>query len=142
MSMRFPASVLTTMQSLCINLSVPRISSKDLTPIPENFCKNALHSQNFHVKKLPQNLRTSPYDWIVQYPTIDPRGTSLIGKCVRDFFKTKGFKRILDGFFLKTKGFLLKVYEIFGSEMPLTLTCLQKEFHEYESIVNRGKLLL
>ena len=26
---------------------------------------------------------------------------------------------ILDGFFLKTKGFLPKVYEIFWSEMPL-----------------------
>ena len=25
----------------------------------------------------------------------------------------------LDGFFLKTKGFLPKVYNIFGSEMPL-----------------------
>ena len=29
------------------------------------------------------------------------------------FSKTKGFLRILDGFFLKTKGFLPKVYEIF-----------------------------
>ena len=48
-----------------------------------------------------------------------PRGTSLIGKSVRDFFRTKGFTRIFDGFFLKTKGFLPKVYEIFGSEMPL-----------------------
>ena len=48
-----------------------------------------------------------------------PRGTSLIGKSVRDFFRTKGFKRIFDGFFLKTKGLLPKVYEIFGSEMPL-----------------------
>ena len=47
------------------------------------------------------------------------RGTSLIGKSVRDFFRTKGFTRIFDGFFLKTKGFLPKVYEIFGSEMPL-----------------------
>ena len=47
------------------------------------------------------------------------RGTSLIGKIVRDFFRTKGFIRIFDGFFLKTKGFLPKVYEIFGSEMPL-----------------------
>ena len=47
------------------------------------------------------------------------RGTSLIGKSVRDFFRTKGFMRIFDGFFLKTKGFLPKVYEIFGSEMPL-----------------------
>ena len=42
-----------------------------------------------------------------------PRGTSLIGNSVRDFFRTKGFTRIFDGFFLKTKGFLPKVYEIF-----------------------------
>ena len=48
-----------------------------------------------------------------------PRGTSLIGKSVRDFFRTKEFIRIFDGFFLKTKGFLSKVYEIFWSEMPL-----------------------
>ena len=40
---------------------------------------------------------------------------------VRDFFRTKAFIRIFDGFFLKTKGFLPKVYEIFGSEMPLDL---------------------
>ena len=47
------------------------------------------------------------------------RGTSLTRKSVRDFFKTKGFIRIFDGFFLKTKGFLPKVYEIFRSEIPL-----------------------
>ena len=35
------------------------------------------------------------------------------------FFSTKGFLQIFDGIFLKTKGFLPKVYEIFGSEMPL-----------------------
>ena len=29
------------------------------------------------------------------------------------FFRTKGFLRIFGGFFLKTKGFLPKVYEIF-----------------------------
>ena len=51
----------------------------------------------------------------------ETRGTSLIGKSVRDFFRTKGFTLIFDGFFLKTKGFLPKVYEIFGSEMPLAL---------------------
>ena len=47
------------------------------------------------------------------------RGTSLIRKRIRDFFRTKGFTRIFNGFFLKTKGFLPKVYEIFGSEMSL-----------------------
>ena len=41
------------------------------------------------------------------------RGTSLIGKRGRDFSRKKGFTRILDGFFLKTKGFLPKLYEIF-----------------------------
>ena len=47
------------------------------------------------------------------------RGISLIWKSVRDFFGTKGFLRIFDGFFLQTKGFLPKAYEIFWSEMPL-----------------------
>ena len=37
-------------------------------------------------------------------------------KSVRDFFWKKGFLRTFHGFFLKIKGFLLKVYEIFGSE--------------------------
>ena len=35
------------------------------------------------------------------------------------FFRTKGFLRIFDGFFLQTKGFLPQAYEIFWSEMPL-----------------------
>ena len=42
-------------------------------------------------------------------------------KSVRDFFRTKGFMQIFDEFFLKTKGFLPEVYEIFWSEMPLGL---------------------
>ena len=46
-------------------------------------------------------------------------------KSVRDFFRTKGFIRIFDGFFLKTKGFLPKVYEIFWSEMPLDICSFQ-----------------
>ena len=50
-----------------------------------------------------------------------PRGTSLNGYSVRDFFRTKGLVRIWDGFFLKTKGFSPKVYEIFGSETPLVI---------------------
>ena len=37
------------------------------------------------------------------------------------FLRTKEFIRIFDGFFLKTKGFLPKFYEIFGSEIPLGL---------------------
>ena len=37
------------------------------------------------------------------------------------FFQNKGFLRILDGFFLKTKRFLPKVYKIFWSEMPLAI---------------------
>ena len=47
------------------------------------------------------------------------RGTSLMGKSVRDFFGTKGFIQIFDEFFVKTEGFLPKLYETFGSEMPL-----------------------
>ena len=61
-----------------------------------------------------------------------PRGASLIGKSVQDFFRTKGFIRIFDGFFLKTKGFLPNVYEIFGSEMPLAL--IYEQLHFLESI--------
>ena len=35
------------------------------------------------------------------------------------FFQNKRIDADFAGFFLKTKGFLPKVYEIFGSEMPL-----------------------
>ena len=35
------------------------------------------------------------------------------------FFQNKRIYTDFDGFFSKTKGFLPKVYEIFGSEMPL-----------------------
>ena len=52
----------------------------------------------------------------------NPRGISLLHKSVRDFFRTKGFLRILDGFFFQTKEFLPKAYEIFWSEMPLAST--------------------
>ena len=47
------------------------------------------------------------------------RGSSLLRKSVRDFFRTKGFLRIFDGFFWQTKGFLPKAYKILWSEMPL-----------------------
>ena len=52
-------------------------------------------------------------------PLFVDEGQFTYWKSVRDFFRTKGFIRIFDGFFLKTKGFLPKVYEIFWSEMPL-----------------------
>ena len=57
-------------------------------------------------------------------------------KSVRDFFRTKGFIRIFDGFFLKTKGFLPKVYEIFWSEVPLDGTCI---IFDEETNVSTGK---
>ena len=50
-------------------------------------------------------------------------------KSVRDFFRTKGFMQIFDEFFLKTKGFLPEVYEIFWSEMPLGTLDLPFFFH-------------
>ena len=50
---------------------------------------------------------------------IRARGLSLLRKSVRDFFRTKGFLRIFDGFSWQTEGFLPKAYEIFRSEMPL-----------------------
>ena len=56
---------------------------------------------------------------IVQVSHKNKKGVSLKGKRVRDFFRTKGFIGIFDGFFLKTKGFLPKVHEIFGSKMPI-----------------------
>ena len=46
-------------------------------------------------------------------------------KSVRDFFRTKGFMRIFDAFFLRIKRFLPKGYEIFGSEMPLGGYCFE-----------------
>ena len=45
------------------------------------------------------------------FPTKIPRGISLFGNSVLDFFRTKGFIRVLDGFFLKTKGFFPKMYK-------------------------------
>ena len=45
-------------------------------------------------------------------------GLHSLEKAYEDFFRTRGFMRIFDGFSLKTKGFLPNVYEIFGSEMP------------------------
>ena len=43
----------------------------------------------------------------------DPEGHFTHWKKRTRFFRTKGFIQIFDGFFLKTKGFLPKVYEIF-----------------------------
>ena len=43
------------------------------------------------------------------------RGASLTRKSVRHFFRTREFFND----FRENKGFLPKVYEIFGSEMPL-----------------------
>ena len=43
----------------------------------------------------------------------------LLERACKSFSEQKGFIRIFDGFFLKTKGFL-PVYELFGSEMPLS----------------------
>ena len=63
------------------------------------------------------------------------RATLLIGKSVGDFFRTKGFTRIFDGFFLKTKGFLPKVYDVFGSEMPLADTSSRTSFHKSKNTV-------
>lgn len=51
-----------------------------------------------------------------------PRGILLFRDSARDFFRTKGFLRIIDGFFLKTIEILPKTYKIFGSEMPLDET--------------------
>ena len=66
--------------------------------------------------------KTNTYAGKCKTGTNYSRGTSLIGKSVRDFFRAKGFIRIFDGFFMKTKGFLPKVYEILGSGMPLEIT--------------------
>ena len=64
---------------------------------------------------------------ISQLLEVCTRGTSLIEKSLRDFFRTKGFIRIFEGFLLKTKGSLPKVNEIFGSEMPLGLYTMKYE---------------
>ena len=49
------------------------------------------------------------------------------------FFQNKRIYTDFDGFFLKTKGFLPKVYEIFGSEMPLGLFDSEAELKHYNS---------
>ena len=47
------------------------------------------------------------------------RGTSLIVNSVQDFFRTKGFTRIFDGFFLKNKGIFAKgVRDFLGVKCP------------------------
>ena len=61
-----------------------------------------------------RSIRTLLYNVAERFIGPESCGTSLIGKCVRDFFRTKEFIRIFDGFFLTTKGFLPKVYEILG----------------------------
>ena len=63
----------------------------------------------------------------IRLASCKPRGISLLQKSVRDFFRTKGFLRISDGFFLQTKGFLPKAYEIFWSEMPLGANAASKD---------------
>ena len=45
-------------------------------------------------------------------------GISLLRKSVRDFFRTKGFLRIFDGFFLQTKGFCQRRTRFFGVKCP------------------------
>ena len=49
---------------------------------------------------------------------LKPRDTSLIGKSVRDFFRTKGFIRIFDGFFLKKKDFCQRCTRFLGVKCP------------------------
>ena len=74
----------------------------------------------FHIKIMKKSfsaleVRIKSYDSIKGHFTHWKKRTR--------FFSTKGFLQIFDGIFLKTKGFLPKVYEIFGSEMPLDSIC-------------------
>ena len=90
-------------------------------PCPKSFIQNALYVSFLGLPLLspfscPMKMATNKgqsRDDTCKECFMRPRGTSLIGKSVRDFFRTKGFIRIFDGFFLKAKGFLPKVYEIF-----------------------------
>ena len=76
-----------------------------------------MSGQRFHQRKrIETKTEQCKRNLNIMYCT---RGISLLRKSVRDFFRTKGFLRIFDGFFLETKGFLPKAYEIFWSEMPL-----------------------
>lgn len=53
------------------------------------------------------------FSFVFQCVYFVTRGISLIPKGVQDFFETKGFLWIFDWFFLTTKAFWPKVYEIF-----------------------------
>ena len=54
---------------------------------------------------------------------VQPRGTSLIGKSVRDIFRTKGFIRIFDGIFLESKRiFATGVRDFLGVKCPSCTT--------------------
>ena len=75
--------------------------------------EKSVRSESFLVNLKTMNFKSK------QEQLYDSEGQFTYWKSVRDFFRTKGFIRIFDGFFLKTKGFLPKVYEIFWSEMPL-----------------------
>ena len=61
-----------------------------------------------------RRVTTKEMQGLVMLPRIEGHFTHW--KSVRDFFRTV---RIFGAFFLKTKGFLPEVYEIFGIEMPL-----------------------
>ena len=59
-------------------------------------------------------LGSTPERNLVLFPFGSPsEGQFTYWKSVRDFFKTIGYMRIFDGFFLEAKEFLPKVYEIF-----------------------------
>ena len=66
------------------------------------------------------------------------------GKKPTRFFRTKGFIRNFDGFFVKTEGFLPKLYKIFGSEMPLgaMLVSVPSSFTPSGRQLSRGVSLL
>ena len=62
-----------------------------------------------------------------------PEGHSTHWKKRARVFQHKRIYTDLDGSFLKTKGFLTKVYEIFGSEMPLGFSNVQTSLKQLPS---------
>ena len=92
-------------------------------PPPQSQTSAKLSKKNgINYLDIPQDRKIMskplPPQLLSDFSELAPRGTSLIGISVRDFFRTKGFIRIFDGFFLKTKGFCRRCTRFLGVKCP------------------------
>ena len=114
----------------CICCCIKRLFffSAKIVLVLSSFVVNPSH-RHFKPRKERNGYSSAAAIWFVKadfhYSPMQgpPRGVLLFQKSARCFLKQFIVQEIFDGFFLKTKGFLLrvllKVNEIFGSEIPL-----------------------